>query len=74
MTTATDNAIFKNRAQNIERSFGFVLSSVILLKPNVANIIGLNFCKQKFVQLGPITIAIDCNGFSLLIFEEKRHN
>ena len=29
------------------------------------------FVKKKFFQHRPITIAIDCNGFSLLIFEEK---
>ena len=29
-----------------------------------------NFCEQKFAQHGPITIAIDCNGLSLIIFEE----
>ena len=38
---------------------------VILLKPNVANIFLLNFCEQKFVQHGPIKIAIDCNDLSL---------
>ena len=48
--------------------------SVILLKPNVDNILLFNFCKQKFVQHGPIMIAIDCNGLSLLIFEEKYPN
>ena len=41
-----------------------------LLEPNVANILLFNFCEQKFVQHGPITIAIDCNGLSLLFFEE----
>ena len=45
--------------------------SVVLLKPNVANILLFNFCEQKFFQHGPITVAIDCNGLSLLIFEEK---
>ena len=29
------------------------------------------YCEQKFVQHGPITITIECNGHSLLIFEEK---
>ena len=44
----------------------------VLLKPNVANVVLLfNFCKQKFVQHGPITIAIHCNDLSLLISEEK---
>ena len=47
--------------------------SAILLKPNVANILRFNFCVQKFVQHGPITIAIDCNALPLLIFEEKWH-
>ena len=58
-------------AQNIECSFGCVARSAVLLKPNVANILLFNFCEQNFVQHGPITIAIDCNGFYLLIFEEK---
>ena len=71
---AADNAIFKNRAQNIECSFGFVARSTILVKPNVANIFLFNFCEQKFVQHGPITITIDCNGLFLLIFEEKWPN
>ena len=51
ISSAADNAIFKNRAKNI-----------------------FNFCEQKFVQHGPITIAIDCNDLSLLIFEEKWPN
>ena len=63
-----DFAIFKNRAQNIECSFGFVARKAVLLKPNVANIL-FNFCEQKFVQYGPITITIDFNCRSLLIFE-----
>ena len=46
-------------------------SSAVLLKPNVFNILLLNFCEQKFLQHGPITIAIDCNALSLLIFVEK---
>ena len=32
------------------------------------------FCEQKFVQHGPIAIAIDGNGLSLLIYEEKWPN
>ena len=35
---------------------------------------GSRFCEQKFVQYGPITIAIDLNGLSLLNFEEKWPN
>ena len=48
--------------------------SDVLLKPNVANILLFNFCEQKFVHYGPITIAIDCNGLSLLVFEGKWPN
>ena len=71
ISSAANNAIFKNREQNIECSFGCVTCSAFLLKPNVANILPFIFCEQKFVQQGPITIAIDCNGLSLLIFEAK---
>ena len=74
ISSATDNAIFKNRVQNIECSFGCVARSAVLLKPNIVNILLFIFCEQKFVQHGPITIAIDCNGHSLLIFEEKWPN
>ena len=45
-----------------------------LLKPNVVNILLFSFCEQRFVQHGSITITIDCNGISLLIFEEKCPN
>ena len=58
-------------AQNFECSFSCVARSAVLLKPNVVNILLLNFWEQKFVQHGPITIKIDCNGISLLIFEEE---
>ena len=74
ISSAADNEIFKNRSQNIECSIGCVARSAVLLKPNVANTLLFNLCGQKFVQYGPITIAIDCNGFSLLIFEEKLPN
>ena len=74
MSSAADNAMFNNRAQNNECSFACVVRSAVLLKPNVVNILFLNFCKQKFVQHGPITIAINCNSLSLLTFEEKWHN
>ena len=66
--------IFKNKAQNIEYSFGCVARSAILLKSNLANILLFNFCEQKFVQYGPIMIAIDYNGHSLLIVQEKWFN
>ena len=74
ISSATDNAIFKNRAQNIVCSFGCVVRRAVLLKPNVANILLFNFYEQKFVQHGPITIAIDCDGLSLFIFEENWSN
>ena len=64
-----ENAIFKNRAQNIESSC--VVRSAVLLKLNVANILLFNFCEQKFFQHDPLTIGIDCSGLSLLIFVEK---
>ena len=67
-------AIYKNRAQNIGCSFVCVARSAVLSKPNVGNILLFNFCEQKFVQHGPITIAIDDNGLSLLIFEVKLSN
>ena len=66
--------IFNNKAQNFECSFGYVARSAVLLKLNVANILLFNLCEQKFVQHGPITIAIDCNGLSMLVFEEKLQN
>ena len=74
INSAADNAIFTNRTPNIECSFGSVAHSAVLLKPNVANILLYNFCGKKFVQHGPIMIAIDCNGLSLFIFEEKWPN
>ena len=74
INSAANNAIFKNRAQNIECSFGWVARSAVLLKANVANTLLFNFCEQKFVQHSPITIAIDCNDLFLLIFEEKWPN
>ena len=72
--SAADNVIFKNMAQNVECSFGCMARSAVLLKLNGANILLLNFCEQNFIQHGPITIAIDCNGLFLLIFEENWHN
>ena len=74
LSSAADNAIFTNRAQNIECNFGCVARSNVLLKPNVANILLFNFCEQKFVQHDSKTIAIDCGGLSLFIFEEKWPN
>ena len=52
------------RSSKIGLKTSIVASAVwhVLLKPNVA------------VQHGPIKIVIDCNGHSLLIFEEKCPN
>ena len=71
ISSMADNAIFKNRVQNMDCSLGCVARNVVLFKPNVANILLFNFCEQKFVQHGPLTIANNCNGLSLLIFQEK---
>ena len=56
------------RARSI-KSTPCLLDYAVLLKPNL-----VNFCEQKFVQHSPITIAIDCNGLFLFIFEEKWPN
>ena len=69
ISSAADNAVLKNRAQNIECN-----TRTVLLKPNIVNILLFNICEQKFVQHGLITIAIDCNGHPLLIFGEKWPN
>ena len=55
-------------------SFGCVVCSAVLLKPNVAHILLFNFCEQRFVEHGQITFAIECNHHSLLIFEENCPN
>ena len=66
ISTAANNAILKNTAQNIKCSFGCVARSAVLLQLNVANIFLFNFCEQKFVQHGLITIAIDRRFFENL--------
>ena len=59
-------------AQNVECSFGCIARSAVLLKPNVANIFLFNFFVNKnSFKYSPITLAINCNGHSLLICEEK---
>ena len=57
-----------------EEIFFSFARSAVLLKLNVANILLFNFCKQKFVQQGPLTIVINCDVLSLPIFEEKLSN
>ena len=57
ISSAADNAIFKSRAQNIEnKCCQYPL---------------LQFLLTIIVQHSSITIAIDCNGLTLFIFEEK---
>ena len=63
--------VAKRWYQYIECSLGCVARSAVLLKPHVANVLLFKFCEQKLVQHGPISITIDSNGLSLLIFEEK---
>ena len=63
ISLAVDNAILKNRTQNVECNFGCATLSVVLLKPNVANILLFNFCQQKFVQHGPITSPLTVTAF-----------
>ena len=58
------------RSSKTGRKISRVASAVWYVAPKDANILVLNFCEQKFVQHAPITIAIDCNGLSLLIFEQ----
>ena len=74
ISSAANNAIFQNRVQNIDCSFGCVVLSAVLLQSNVANNLLFNFGEKKLDQHGPITIIIGCNRLSLLIFEEKWPN
>ena len=71
---SADYSIFENGVQKIDCYVGCVASGDVLLKPNVVHVILLNFWKQKFVEHGTVTLAIDRNGGSLLIFEEKWPN
>ena len=74
ISSTADNAIFKNSAQNIECSLGCVARSAVLLKSNVAI-----SSSQKFVQHGPITIAVDSNlliskkNFPIIILDQNPH-
>ena len=69
-----DYSIFENGAQKIDCYVGCVASGPVLLKPNVVHVILFNFWKQKFVEHGTVTFAIDRNGSSFLIFEGKWPN
>ena len=71
---SADCSIFKNGAQKIDFHSGCVANGHVLLKPNVVHVILFNFWKEKFVEDGSVMLAIDRNGGSLLIFEEKWPN
>ena len=70
---SADYSIFENGAQKIDCYVGCVASGPVLLKLNV-HVILFNFWKQKFVEHGTLTLAIDRNGGSSLIFKEKWPN
>ena len=63
--SAADNAIIKNRAQNIKCSFGCVARSAVLLKPNVANILLFIFCPQKAY---PVLLIVDGELYKSSLF------
>ena len=71
MRISADYSIFENVAQKIDCYVGYVASGPALLKSNVVYVILFNFWKEKF---GTVTLFIDRNGSSLLIFEEKWPN
>ena len=71
---SADYLIFENGAQKIDCYIGCVANGSILLKPNVVHVTLFNFLKKKFNEHGIVTLAIDRNGGSLLIFEEKWPN
>ena len=74
MRISADYLIFENGAQKIDYYVGCVASGPALLIPNVVHVILFKFWKQKFVQHGTVTLAIDRSGGSLRIFEEKWPN
>ena len=67
-------SIFENGEQKIDCYVGCVASGPVLLEPNVVHVILFNFWKPKFVKHATVTLAIDRNGVSLLIFKEKWPN
>ena len=71
---AADYSIFENGAQKIDCCVRCVVTGPVLLKPNVVHVILSKFWKQKFDEHGMVTFAIDRNGDSLLIFEERWTN
>ena len=64
-----------NSVQMIECSFDLCATQRHPVETKCCQYPPLQFVfEQKFVHHGPITIAIDCNGLSLLIFEENWPN
>ena len=74
ISISADYSIFENGAQKIGCYVGCVASGPVLLKPNVIHVIIFNFWNKKFVEHGTLTLAIDRNARSLVIFEEKWPN
>ena len=74
MRISADYSIFENGAQKIDCYVSCVASGPVLLKPNDIHVILFNFWKQKFVEHDTVTLAIDRDGGSLLILEEKWPN
>ena len=71
---SADYSIVENGTQEMDCYVGCVASSNVLLKLNVVHVIIFNFWKHKFLEHGNVTLAIDHNDGSLLIFEEKWPN
>ena len=57
--------------QNIDFYVDCVVSGPVNLKQNVFHVMLFNFWRKKFVEHVIVTLAIDRNDGSLLIFEEK---
>ena len=68
---SADYSIFEKGVQKIDFYVVCVATGPVLLKPNVIHVILFNFWKHKFVQHCNVTLAIDRDGGSLLIFEKK---
>ena len=71
---SADYSIFENGAQKIDCYVGCVATGPVLLKPNVVHVILFNFWKRKFVEHDTVTLAINHNGDSLLLCDEKWPN
>ena len=61
---SADYSVFENGAQKFDCYVDYVANCAVLLKPNVVHVILFNVWKQKFVEHGTVTLAIDRNGGS----------